>query len=235
MTRQKNKILTFIFALIPGAGQMFLGFMKRGLSLVLYVVAIACIAMMLSMEELIILVPPVWMYAFFDAINLNGCDEEHFSKIKDDYITFDIIPGMRNIPVFSDDTRKLWGKGMIYIGIAFLCFNILNIIGQLAYFLDLNKFGWIINDLLHYSPRIIISVILIMMGKSLISGNRKNSSEAINFSIFVDDHSERSGESCSEDISDGYSEYTVQAGDEKSHAEGVIFLPQLTDTEEENE
>ena len=33
MARQKNKILMFLFSLIPGAGQMYMGFMKQGLSL----------------------------------------------------------------------------------------------------------------------------------------------------------------------------------------------------------
>ena len=29
MARQKNKLLMFLFALIPGAGQMYMGFMKQ--------------------------------------------------------------------------------------------------------------------------------------------------------------------------------------------------------------
>ena len=30
---RKSRILTFLFALWPGAGQMYLGYMKRGVSL----------------------------------------------------------------------------------------------------------------------------------------------------------------------------------------------------------
>ena len=31
---KKNGILTFLFAFVPGAGQMYQGYMKRGLSLI---------------------------------------------------------------------------------------------------------------------------------------------------------------------------------------------------------
>ena len=33
---KKNAFLTFIFACIPGAGQMYYGYMKRGTSLLVY-------------------------------------------------------------------------------------------------------------------------------------------------------------------------------------------------------
>lgn len=33
MTRKKRGFWTFCFSLIPGAGEMYLGFMKRGLSM----------------------------------------------------------------------------------------------------------------------------------------------------------------------------------------------------------
>ena len=33
---KKNALLTFIFACIPGAGQMYYGYMKRGLSLITF-------------------------------------------------------------------------------------------------------------------------------------------------------------------------------------------------------
>ena len=33
MIKKKNAILTFIFSLVPGAGEMFMGFMKQGVSL----------------------------------------------------------------------------------------------------------------------------------------------------------------------------------------------------------
>ena len=33
MTKKKSSFLTFCFSFLPGAGQMYMGFMKRGISL----------------------------------------------------------------------------------------------------------------------------------------------------------------------------------------------------------
>ncbi len=33
MTRKKNGFLTFIFSLLPGAGEMYMGFFKQGMSI----------------------------------------------------------------------------------------------------------------------------------------------------------------------------------------------------------
>lgn len=211
MTRQKNKILTFLFSLIPGAGQMYLGFMKRGLSLIFYVVAIGCVAMVLTIEELLILIPPVWMYAFFDALNLNGADPEFFKTVEDNYITFvslDILPGFK-APSFSLETKKLWGKGMIAAGMIFLSYNILTILGEFAYNLNMPAFGWFINDILRYAPRFIFAVILITSGKALITGN-KRFSDTMDFTIYVNDFSDE-GKNSSEIIPEmDVPEYTVE-------------------------
>jgi ABC-type Fe3+ transport system permease subunit len=66
----KNGFLTFCFAFVPGAGQMYQGYMKRGLSLI----SLFCVCCMLAtgITQLIILAPIVWMYSFFDTFNLRG-------------------------------------------------------------------------------------------------------------------------------------------------------------------
>lgn len=66
----KNGILTFFFAFIPGAGQMYQGYMKRGLSLV----SIFCVGILAAciITPLIALLPIIWMYSFFDTFNLRS-------------------------------------------------------------------------------------------------------------------------------------------------------------------
>jgi hypothetical protein len=66
----KNGFLTFCFAFVPGAGQMYQGYMKRGLSLI----TLFCGCCLLSTEitQMIILTPIVWMYSFFDTFNLHS-------------------------------------------------------------------------------------------------------------------------------------------------------------------
>ena len=66
---KKNGILTFLFAFVPGAGQMYQGYMKRGLSLI--TLFFLCImAGMLLLEPLVLTALIVWMYSFFDTYDL---------------------------------------------------------------------------------------------------------------------------------------------------------------------
>ena len=67
----KNGILTFIFAFCPGAGQMYQGYMKRGLSLI----TMFCLSIVIGVSTLEVLTVGcviVWMYSFFDTLNLRA-------------------------------------------------------------------------------------------------------------------------------------------------------------------
>ena len=67
----KNGILTFIFAFCPGAGQMYQGYMKRGLSLI----TMFCLFIVIGVSTLEVLTIGcviVWMYSFFDTFNLRA-------------------------------------------------------------------------------------------------------------------------------------------------------------------
>ena len=67
---KKNGILTLLFAFIPGAGQMYQGYMKRGLSLVLMAAAICMASALIPRIVVVLLV--VFMYSFFDTFNLRA-------------------------------------------------------------------------------------------------------------------------------------------------------------------
>ena len=65
----KNGILTFFFAFCPGAGQMYQGYMKRGLSLItMFCLFVAAGVTML--DVLAVGCAIVWMYSFFDTYDL---------------------------------------------------------------------------------------------------------------------------------------------------------------------
>ena len=66
----RNGFLTFCCAFIPGAGQMYQGYMKRGLSLILAACCIGMAGTLLSPVMLLLAV--VWMYSFFDTFNLRA-------------------------------------------------------------------------------------------------------------------------------------------------------------------
>ena len=78
MTRKKNKLLTFLWSLIPGAGEMYLGFFKMGTSLMALFLLLLSFSGFLNFYVLSLLSPVVWFYSFFHTNNLNSLPDEEF-------------------------------------------------------------------------------------------------------------------------------------------------------------
>lgn len=68
---QKNKWFTLAFSLFFGAGQMYLGYMKRGLFLMLLLAAIIFTKWIFHTSFFSLLIPILWAYSFFDAFHLS--------------------------------------------------------------------------------------------------------------------------------------------------------------------
>ena len=76
MTKQKKGFWLFIFSLIPGAGEMYMGFQKQGLSIM--TVFWGCIALSAGtgIGWLIMALPILWFYSFFNVHNMKYLTEE---------------------------------------------------------------------------------------------------------------------------------------------------------------
>ena len=82
MPKQKRGFLLFICSLIPGAGEMYLGFFKQGISIMTLFWAIVAIAGGFSAEFLVIFLPVIWFYSYFHVHNLKELPEEEFYASK---------------------------------------------------------------------------------------------------------------------------------------------------------
>ena len=81
--QKKNKFLTFIFSFIPGAAEMYMGFMKQGLSL-MALCAVSIVGNVYGMEFFFIpALILVWFYSFFHARNVASLSEEEFGNLSD--------------------------------------------------------------------------------------------------------------------------------------------------------
>ena len=110
---KKNGILTLLFAFVPGAGQMYQGYMKRGLSLI----TLFCVGIMagvLLLEPLAIPALIVWMYSFFDTFNLRAQIIAENAPA-DDYLVH-INWKDKRMQDFMMDSHKLLGWGLIALG-----------------------------------------------------------------------------------------------------------------------
>lgn len=155
---KKNGFLTFCFSFIPGAGQMYQNYMKRGLSIMCIAGVLLILAAMLGTVIFVVPFLVIMAYSFFDTYNIRntiGTDEQ----IQDDYILkgidFDKIKG-----------NKLLGIGIILVG-AYLLLN--NVLYGIAKETEIEWLISFIRSIRMYFPSIIVSLITIGIGTKMIS------------------------------------------------------------------
>lgn len=126
----KNGLLTLLFAFIPGAGQMYQGYMKRGLSLMLMCCVIGVLAMLFAPIALFLML--VFMYSFFDTLNLRA-QIALGNAPADDYLVH-LDPKDKRLARLLLDSHKLVGWALIAFG-ALIAYQslIMNILGDLVY------------------------------------------------------------------------------------------------------
>ena len=166
---KKNGILTLLFAFIPGAGQMYQGYMKRGLSLVLMAAAIGMAAMLIPPIAFALLV--VFMYSFFDTFNLRA-QISMGTAPEDDYLVhFD--PQDKRLARMMMDSHKLVGWCLIATG-ALIAYEqiIMNTLGDILW-----RWGQKLRCGGHLSgdgstAEVVLCVVLILCGIWLVRGPR---------------------------------------------------------------
>lgn len=167
MKQKKNKILRFIFSLLPGAGEMYMGFMKMGLSLMTLFFIIITISAFLRLDSLIFICIIVWFYSFFNVHNIAAMPEEEFLYFEDQYLFHvnQIIP--ENF--FAKINRKILGIFLILVGIYTFTREIWFMI---SHFLP-EEITMILDTFFYNSPRLVIGICIIILGIYLIRGKKK--------------------------------------------------------------
>ena len=184
----KNGFLTFCCAFIPGAGQMYQGYMKRGLSLILTACLIGMVSSLLNPVLLLLVV--VWMYSFFDTFNLRAQIIADTAPEDDYLVHFD--PRDRRLARALLDSHKLVGWLLIAFGALIAYQNIImNTLGDLVY-----RWGhsspvfralYLVMDSL---PDVVVCVVLIVCGVWLVKGpkgkkQKKDSAPEEEFPAYV--------------------------------------------------
>ena len=164
----KNGILTFLFAFCPGAGQMYQGYMKRGLSLI----TMFCVAFGAGtlLEVLYVAMPIVWMYSFFDTFNLRAQIIADTAPEDDYLIHFD--PRDKRLARALLDSHKLVGWLLIAFGALIAYQNlIMNTLGDLVYRWGHSSPVFRALYLVMASlPDVVVCVVLIVCGVWLVKG-----------------------------------------------------------------
>ncbi len=165
MTKQKKGFLLFVASLIPGAGELYMGFRKMGLSIMALFWGCIAMASFFSLDAIIFFLPIMWFYSFFNTHNLKSLSEEEFHSLEDKLI-LPVDGFVTNKEQFMKRYRNAVAILLIFIGAASLCNIGSNWLDQI---LDPEQYYFILN-IVRQVPAIVLSVFLIVFGVHLIRG-----------------------------------------------------------------
>jgi TM2 domain-containing membrane protein YozV len=152
--RDINGFLWFIFSLMPGAGHMYMGLMKRGVMLLgifLGVIALNNLFYMWDIGALGSVL--VYVYAFFDSLSVKKALEKGEMVVDEGF-----------------EQLSLGKINLYYVGIAIIILGILTLIQ-----INLNIFNFlpIVRNIFYGIQRSILPILLIVIGIWLIKRSKK--------------------------------------------------------------
>lgn len=159
---KKNGFLTFCFSFIPGAGQMYQRYMKRGLSLM--VIAGLTVILTVMSSEFLFCVPFLitMAYSFFDTFHLRNMSDDERKEYIDDYVW-----NKESVKEFVPDFMR--GKKNKIIGIALLVIGSYYVLDNILAELTRYEAFAIAYNYFHYSlPAVLVSVACIILGIKMI-------------------------------------------------------------------
>ncbi len=175
MRKKKNRFLLFCLSFLPGAGEMYLGFMKMGLSLLSVFALTVIITVYSNIGVMGFAVFVICVYGFFHANNLGALSDEEFYKVEDEYL-FGL--GEKDMDSLKDFVmgkyRKVFAAILILFGISMLwqtfCRFLRHMVGSDYYYKYISRF---MNTVSTDVPRMIIALLIICFGIKLIWGKKE--------------------------------------------------------------
>lgn len=165
---EKNKLLVFIFAFFPGAGEMYLGMMKKGSIIMSAFLMMSAVAAFFSMTFILFGLPIIWFYAFFDTLNMQHFNYMHRMDLDDTFYenTVKLVNGASGKD-FSDVLKKrhvLIGVVCIFAG----GYSILTRFVSMIW--DIFEVPYWVLHFIRSIPTLIVAVIIIFFGFYLLKG-----------------------------------------------------------------
>lgn len=168
MKKQKHGFWVFIFSLIPGAGEMYMGFKKQGLSIMLLFWGSIALASITGLGWLAMFLPVIWFYSFFNVHNLKSLSEEEFYSVEDNYIL--------HMDQFSGDMEKFFQKHQSAAAWVLILFGICILWSRftsLLYFIVPNNMADYVYNICNSLPQIVIAAGIIAAGIYLLTQQKK--------------------------------------------------------------
>ena len=174
--KRKHGFLLFLTSCIPGCGEMYQGYMKRGMSILTIFCGIFALAVLLEIGALAVLMLPVWLFSFFDSYNLRAQTEADATPA-DAYLFCLSDMDSRRMSDLLRKRHSLVGWGLVLLGVYVLfetvAGHLVNIICEY-----LGEW-WLYEIVMRDLPRLAVTVGIIALGVWFIRGPKKAQVEDI--------------------------------------------------------
>lgn len=174
MMKRRNGFLFFCCSLIPGAGEMYMGFMKMGISLMGIFFLSFFLTDLTGVSVLALISTVIWFYSFFHAHNLAGMPDAQFAEMKDDYMFQ--LGSLKKGSALPDFYRKVIAFVMIFVGVVFLWKDV--VCDFILQYCGLTDFeSGILNSINDMIPKVVIAIAIIILGIHMIKGKKSELAE----------------------------------------------------------
>ena len=124
---RKSRLFSLLCAFWPGAGEMYLGLMQRGLAIMMvFWLAFAIGATMFPW--IVFIMPVLWFYSFFDTLTLRNLDYYALTELqeRDEFFFQELLGGRFTL-------GDVVGKYHVALGIGLICAGLLSIYNRLLH------------------------------------------------------------------------------------------------------
>lgn len=170
-------LLFFVFSCVPGCGQMYQGYMKRGISQTILTCGLLALAIFLEIGALAVLIVPLWLYSFFDSYNLRRQRMEG-TEDEDTYLFGMSDLDSRRLSELLAKRHSFIGWTLVFIGLYVLYDTVAR--RMLWWVRDLFPWlDWLYDLLVWDAPRIVVTLLIIALGMWFIRGPKRTAPDDI--------------------------------------------------------
>ena len=177
--KRKNRFFTFIFSLLPGAAEMYMGFMKNGLTLmVLFFLSFIPMVFFSSLEFLMALGVVIWFFGFFHARNYASMTDDEFDVMEDKYI-WEEFDELKTFRIENRTVKKIIAAVLILIGVG----QLWNYFSSILFNLIPDALWETVYPIVREIPQFVLAIVFIVIGVFMIKGKKRELDIAPNVEI----------------------------------------------------
>ena len=174
---KKSRLFSLLCACWPGAGEMYLGLMNRGLAIMLLFWGIIILCVSVGSAILLLILPVIWFYSFFDTLTLRNLDYYALTELqeRDEYFFQELIGDRYDLPGVVQKYHIFLGFALIIAG-GFLLYDRL-----VRWFWRYDIIPEWLYHFLDQIPSMLVAFGIIALGVWLVRGKRMPADEVEGF------------------------------------------------------